>query len=86
MQIYFTPATIVQKKGPAGLSQALTTKTDGKLDGLKLKVETLNKQIEKSNEFINSITAELSELKLKPLLCGQFQWGKCSTQVQITME
>ena len=29
-------------------------------------METLNKQIEKSNEFINSIKAELSELKIRP--------------------
>ena len=39
---------------------------DGKLDDLNLKVETLNMQIEKSNEFINSIKAELSELKIRP--------------------
>ena len=54
------------KKGSSDLSQAASTKMDGKLDDLKLKVETLNKQIEKSNGFINSIKVELSELKIKP--------------------
>ena len=55
-----------EKNGTGDLSQAPSTKMDGKLDDLDLKVETLNKQIEKSNEFIISIKAELSELKIRP--------------------
>ena len=67
MQIYFTSAIVVQKKrGSGDLSQAFSTKTDGKLDDLSLKVETLNKQFQKSNELFNSIKAELSELKITP--------------------
>ena len=77
---------LYRKKGSGDLSQALRTKMDEKLDDINLDVETLNKEVEKSNEFFNSIKAELSEFKIKPLLWGQLRGGKCSTQAQMTME